>query len=126
MLELKFNPFRRGRGLWKFNNYLLTDKDYVQKVKNVIKCVSNQYLENAESKNFQCKNNMDESLFLEVLLMEIRGNTISYSSYIKKEKDQKEKTLLQEIEDLESDAFIDLNKLDEKKRNSRVLEKKSY
>lgn len=91
MLELKFNPFRRGRGLWKFNNYLLTDKDYVQKVKNVIKCVSNQYLENAESKNFQCKNNMDESLFLEVLLMEIRGNTISYSSYIKKEKDQKEK-----------------------------------
>lgn len=69
---------------------------------------------------------MDESLFLEVLLMEIRGNTISYSSYIKKEKDQKEKTLLQEIEDLESDAFIDLNKLDEKKRNSRVLEKKSY
>lgn len=62
---------------------------------------------------------MDESLFLEVLLMEIRGNTISYSSYIKKEKDQKEKTLLQEIEDLESDAFIDLNKLDEKKKGTR-------
>lgn len=66
-------------------------------LKNVIKCVSNQCLENGESKNFQSKNNMDESLFLEVLLMEIRGNTISYSSYIKKEKDQKEKKPLEEI-----------------------------
>lgn len=55
--------------------------------------------------------------------MEIRGSTISYSSYIKKEKDRKEKTLLQEIENLESDASIDLNKLEEKKKELENIRK---
>ena len=36
ILELKFNSFERGRGLWKFNNSLLTDKIYVDKVKETI------------------------------------------------------------------------------------------
>ena len=80
VIELKFNPFARGRGLWKFNNTLLTDKEYVTKVKETIQSVSNQYLDAVGSMNFTCKNGIDESLFLEVLLMEIRGVTISYSS----------------------------------------------
>ena len=65
--------------------------------------------------NFSCKNGIDESLFLEVLLMEIRGVTISYSSYKKKEKDNKERTLLDEIGVLESEPTIDFNTLDEKR-----------
>ena len=40
LLELKFNPFNRGHSLWKFNNNLLTDKEYVLKVKETIQFVS--------------------------------------------------------------------------------------
>lgn len=32
-LELKFNKFVRGCGLWKFNNSFLIDKIYIEKVK---------------------------------------------------------------------------------------------
>ena len=43
LLGLKFKPFKRGRSLWKFNNNLLTDKEYVLKVKETIQSVSIQY-----------------------------------------------------------------------------------
>lgn len=81
LLELKSNPFTKGCGLWKFNNTLLSDKEYVVKVKETIQSVSSQYLDNIESCDFQCKDGIDESLFFEVLMMEIRGVTISYSTY---------------------------------------------
>lgn len=123
LLEIKFNPFKRGRGLWKFNNSLLTDKEYVSKVKETIHSVSSQYLENIGSCDFQCKNGIDESLYLEVLMMEIRGVTISYSAYKKKEKDNREKLLLQEIEALELNNSIDIELLDEKKNALENLRK---
>ena len=41
-------------------------------------------------------------MFLDVLLMEIRGKAISYASYKKKEKDAREKYLLKSIKDLEN------------------------
>ena len=115
MLEIKFNPFNRRHCLWKFNNSLLTDNVYVQKVKETIQLVCSQYLDNFNDNDFQCKEGVDESLFLEVLMMEIRGATISYSSYRKKKKDNLEKKLLQEIECLESELDIDFNRLEEKK-----------
>lgn len=37
LLELKFNPFTKGSGLWKFNNTLLSDKEYVVKVKELFR-----------------------------------------------------------------------------------------
>ena len=40
------------------------------------------------------------------LLMEIRGTTISYSSYRKKERDKLEKSLIEEIGALESEQEI--------------------
>ena len=86
------------------------------KVKETIQSVSSQYLDNIGSCNFQCKQGINESLFLEVLMMEIRGITISYSAYKKKVKDKAEKLLLQEIEALELKSTIDFNNLDEKKK----------
>jgi hypothetical protein len=44
-MELRFNSFERGRGLWKFNNSLLTDATFVEKVKDTIKKTKQQYLE---------------------------------------------------------------------------------
>ena len=94
LLEIKFNPFNRGRGLWKFNNSSLTDNVYVQKVKETNQSVCSQYLDNCNSTDFQCKEVVDESLFLEVLMIEIRGATISYSLYRKKRKDNLEKKIV--------------------------------
>jgi hypothetical protein len=44
VIELKFNPFRKGCGLWKFNNSSLTEKDYGRKIKELIQSISTQYL----------------------------------------------------------------------------------
>ena len=44
-----------------------------------------------------------DQLWLETLLMEIRGKTISYSSHKKKVANEKEKELLKSIDDLELD-----------------------
>lgn len=78
ILELKFNPFERGRGLWKFNSSLLTDMVFIDKVKETIDRVKSQYAYNADIHTFFSKD-IDDSIFLEVLLMEIRGLSISYS-----------------------------------------------
>lgn len=56
-------------------------------------------------------------------MMEIRGVTISYSAYKKKEKDNREKLLLQEIEALELNNSIDIELLDEKKNALENLRK---
>ena len=95
VIKLKFNKFTRGRGLWKFNNSLLTDKTYIDKVKETISKVHDQYQHTDD--------NFNHSIFIEVLLMEIRSTTISYSSFKKKERDKIEKTLLEDIETLESE-----------------------
>ena len=87
-MELKFNPFIRVHGLWKFNNSLLYDDVYVAKVKQTIQEVKKQYRKHS-TKYFDDPNymeNVDDSILLEVLLMEIKGITISYSSYKKKGK----------------------------------------
>ena len=91
ILELKFNSFERGRGLWKFNNSILTDKICVDKVKETIERMKIQY--DYSDNLYICSGNTKEvgdSLFLEVLLMEIRGLSISYSSYKKKEQGKME------------------------------------
>lgn len=58
---------------------------------------------------------IEEHYFLEVLLMEIRGVTISYSSFKKKQKDKQERSLLEDTEKLESNAHVNLDLFCEKK-----------
>ena len=36
MFTISLSQIKKGRGLWKFNNSLLTDKQYVQFVKEII------------------------------------------------------------------------------------------
>lgn len=111
VVELKFNSFKRGCGLWKFNNSLLSDKEYVQKVKETIHKVCRQYSK-SDTDNTR---SIDDSILLEVLLMEIRGVTISYSSYKKKQREKQEISLLEEIGHLETEEKIDLHLIEEKR-----------
>jgi hypothetical protein len=108
ILELEFNPFIRGKGLWKFNNSLLYDIDYINMVKEKKLDVKNQY--SALVYNFDEMDNVsnedihftiNSQLLLETLLMEISGNTITYSSYKKRENEKQEKKLRNEIAQME-------------------------
>jgi hypothetical protein len=48
-------------------------------------------------------------LFLEMLLLEIRGKTISFASYIKKIKEQRFRDLQEEIATLEINQLLELS-----------------
>ena len=68
-------------------------------------------IENEQNLEFQ----ISDQLFLETLLMEIRGKTISYSSYKKKQNNLREHNLENEIKHLEEEEPLDLEKINEKK-----------
>jgi exonuclease III len=81
---LEFGKFRKGRSYWKFNNSLLRDEAYIVKVKEVISETKRQYstniVENLDELNeIPAQDlifNINEQLFFETLLMNIRGITI--------------------------------------------------
>ena len=91
-LYFKFEKHEKGRSYWKFNNSLLKDPEYVKTVKNKITDIKKQYLEEGQDENFtnipdtKIKFNINDQLFFDTLLMEIRGKTIAFSSYKKKKR----------------------------------------
>ncbi|CAG2237600.1 unnamed protein product [Mytilus edulis] len=64
------NFSERGPGFWKFNSGLLTDKDYVDIVKNTLSDCDKKY-HNLENKNLKW----------DTMKSEIRGATVKYSKY---------------------------------------------
>ena len=123
-LEIDFSQFKRGKGFWKFNSSLLKDPEYVTKVKDTIKRVAAQYAIINNDENFYTNasvealenfyaHNTPESLqtvnlkinpqsFLDILLLEIRRVTLSFSARRKRERQAKELLLMEEIEALEN------------------------
>ena len=114
-LELTLNENERGRGYWKFNNSLLKDHSYIQIVKDTISDVKQTYATNNNDNldNQQSEYSINSQLFLETLLLMIRGNTIKYSSFKKKQQQQQqEKQLEQEIKIIEDEVntnFINMS-----------------
>lgn len=106
VLSLQINEFIKGKGLWKFNNSLLKDMNYIEAVKKCINNVKEQYMlpiydlefvNATESNNIQLT--IPDQLFSEMLLMEIRGKTIAYSSYKKKQNLLREEIYRKKSED---------------------------
>ena len=75
-----------GRGYWKFNLSLLQDKQYVELVKTEI--------QNTVS---DTKYDLDKQMMFEMIKLNIRGKTISYSSYRAKCKRNREQTIEKNI-----------------------------
>ena len=110
LLELKFSQFIKGKGLWKHNNSLLEDLEYLNTINEKITDIKKQYalpvynLDNINAiPNDEIQFVINDQLFLDTLLMEIRGKSISYASFKKKEKENREATLINEIKTLEDD-----------------------
>ena len=105
ILKLKLQDNDRGRGYWKFNNSLLKDRHYITIVKDTIEEVKDTYKINEHDQNGQNNENQDimfcinDQLFLETLLMIIRGKTIKYSSIKKRKCNEEENKLEQEKKD---------------------------
>ena len=130
-LKFKFNENEKHSTYWKFNNSLLKNVDYITTVKKVISEVKKQYsalVYNPESidkiPQYDIVLQINDQLFLEVLLMEIRGKTISYSSHLKKETDKQEKILISEIETLENSDDLDVSIINLKKTELEHLRQK--
>ena len=125
MLELnvEINNFRRGRGTWKLNTSLLKDNQYLQLIND---CIRDEYIKYAvpiyeydylKTSSFdKIQLTIDDNLFLEMLLVRIRGESIKYGTYKKKVNLMLERNLMQEIEQLEKgEKLADLELLEEKK-----------
>ena len=84
-VDLNFITQERGKGYWKFNNSLLYDPEYVEKVKQTInETVSSYRL--PENEAFS----IDDQMLFEMIKLQVRGITISHSSYKKRLKEREE------------------------------------
>ena len=117
LLELKLDPIneeQRGRGFWKFPEYLLHDMEYVTKTKELIrrKLVEHQ---------------IDDLGFKwDMIKMEVRNFTVPYCSHKKKEKLKHEKELNEQynilFSTINTNASVPVDTLNEFYRIKRELE----
>ena len=127
LLKLILREGVRGPGYWKFNNTLLKDKDYVTIVKQTTNEVKRTYVINENDLEIADNNEtiqfyISDQLFLETLLMIIRGNTINYSSEKKKISKIEENILEKEINMLEQEINDNLINISQEKL--QLLEQK--
>ena len=132
-LKLSLGQFKKGTSYWKMNNSLLTDIDYINTINEKIETIKKQYAvdnkihdENGEKINDSDLHlTIDDQLFFETLLCELRGITISYSSHIKKKDTYREQELLKLILYLEKQQIIQNETLqDAKDKLEKIREKK--
>ena len=116
LLQFDFGKFVNGKSSWKFNNSLLKDTKYVEELKELIKITKFSYITPNNGTNEtniheipaqELQFSISDQLFFDTLLMEIRGKTIAYTSYIKKMESNHENVLLEEIDRLETAKTID-------------------
>ena len=107
LLTLHFDKNVKGRGFWKFNSSLLHCKEYVDVVKDAIKDTVKLYAKPGQDiKGDNLQFEISDQLFFEMLKLEIRGNSIKFSSTKKKDERKKEKVIEKEIEDLKQEVDI--------------------
>ena len=118
LLKLKLYDNERGRGYWKLNNSLLKDRKYVQIVKETINEVKLTYINHNQDTNVSDENiifDINDQLFLETLLLIIRGKTIQYSLFKKKKSQEEENKLESEIKVIEDEIYNNLINMSEER-----------
>ena len=129
ILDISFVKFQKGKPLWKHNNSVLHDEDYLQISKDKISEIKKQYavpVYKMENINIipdeEIQFTINDQLFLDTLLMAIKGTSISYSSHKKKETEYKEKELIKNIKDLEANlSDSNINEIDLLKKELNTI-----
>ena len=102
--HIVISKFKSGKGIWKFNNSLLKNKDYLQLANKIIQEDNSKYAlpdysaEFVKNENENIKFNIDDDDFLEIIFLQIRGETIKFVRYLKKQHHMEEKSLIVDIE----------------------------
>ena len=108
-LEIRLNSIKKGQGFWKFNNSLLKDHTYVNKVKQIILDTKTEYspmivirdsILDIPDEDLQLT--IDDDLFLEMILMNIRKMTIPYCASKKRDKNKRKDILEKQIQNIKS------------------------
>ena len=96
---------------------LLKDPEYIQKLKETIEDVKRTYSVNPNDLNVNedIEFNINDQLFLETLMMLIRGMTIKYSSEKKRRTVETELRLENEIKSLENEINANFTNIEEEK-----------
>ena len=89
-VALHSNP--RGKGFWKLNTSLLSEKRYVQEIKTAIESTVNQYKDDTS---------VNLALLWEMIKLKVREKTISYAAYKNGTRRKREEMLEREISLLE-------------------------
>ena len=87
---MAISKFACSNGVWKFNNSLLKSQDYLNPINKVIEEEKYKYavpmydLDYLKNNSTNIEMIIDQDLFLEMLLLRIRGETIKFGSMKKK------------------------------------------
>ena len=133
MLEFKKENDRKT--FWKFNSSHLKDKEFVDKINDIIIKTKEQYAVLVYDRNAietipidDLEITISDQLFLDTLLMEIRKATIEYGARKKRENNEKEKKSLEieihKLEQIENRTEIEDQILKEK--NERLVELRKH
>ena len=104
ILEFNLTKFKHSKSYWKHNNSLLVDPTYLKKINKKINDIKSQYalpvynyaeIDNIPNEDLQFV--ISDQLFLDTLLMEIRGESVSYGSFKNKERNNRENNLRNQI-----------------------------
>ena len=118
-LTVTLAEIKRGPGLWKLNESVLRDSEYIDLINTCIKNTVYDYAIPVYTKEYATNPNnyasvvfqISDSLFYETLLMLIRGETVQYCKRKARSSREKEKEIQDKI-DAASQAFVE-NKTDE-------------
>ena len=112
-MHLQTNLSQRGPGLWKLNESLLTDDNYIEIVNECItKAVEDyalpvyarEFLANDDNyRNIQFQTN--DGIFYETLIMLIRGETVKYSKRKARQRRTRETELEAQVARVNSQFF---------------------
>ena len=79
--KISIHNSQHGKGFWKLNTSLLYDKDYVTLIKDTIKDTLKTYARHDSEPDENSLLTISHQMFLEMLKLNIRGNTISFASF---------------------------------------------
>ena len=113
-----YNEIKPGPGLWKFNNSLISDENFTEKLKNFIEDLK---------EDLNSENSFDDQVKWEYIKFQIRKFTISYSKIRAKNTRRIKNDLEKKFKDLENDLKNDdeLQKYNEIKSELEKIYEKS-